>query len=173
MSEPFLAEIVMFGGNFNPRGWSFCDGQLLPISTNSALFSLLGTTYGGDGRSTFALPDLRGRFAMHPGMAPGLGTFRLGQKAGVNEITQPPAHYHTVPGAPANSAEGDQDSPAGRYPAAVPGGALNIYANTKNATMGANGTTGSTGQSGAVSVQNPYACVNFIIALVGVYPSRS
>lgn len=80
MAEPFIAQITMFGGNFAPRGWAFCDGQLMSISSNTALFSLLGTTYGGDGRTTFALPDLRGRVPMHPGSGPGLTPRQLGQK---------------------------------------------------------------------------------------------
>jgi microcystin-dependent protein len=87
MSEPFLGEIKMVGFNFNPRGWAFCDGQLLPIAQNSALFSLLGTTYGGDGRTTFALPDLRGRVALHPGSGPGLPTYRQGERSGNHQTT--------------------------------------------------------------------------------------
>ena len=85
--EPFIAQIMMFGGNFAPRGWAFCDGQLLPISQYSALFSLLGTTYGGDGRTTFGLPDLRGRVAIHPGNGPGLSSIRLGEKGGTETNT--------------------------------------------------------------------------------------
>ena len=100
MSDPFLAEIVMFGGNFAPRGWAFCDGQLLAISSNTALFSLLGTTYGGDGRTTFGLPELRGRFAMHPGNGPGLSSRKLGQKGGSERvtlaITNLPSHTHQL-----------------------------------------------------------------------------
>ena len=100
MSDPFIAEIIMFGGNFAPRGWAFCDGQLLSISSNSALFSILGTTYGGDGRTTFGLPDLRGRVAMHPGSGPGLTQRRLGEKSGMETVTlttnQIPSHNHTA-----------------------------------------------------------------------------
>jgi len=98
--EPFIAEIIMFGGNFAPRGWAFCDGQLLPIAQNQALFSILGTTYGGDGRTTFALPDLRGRTAIHPGTGPGLSNRRLGERGGAetNTLTLPqlPTHTHTI-----------------------------------------------------------------------------
>ncbi len=98
--EPFIAEIIMFGGNFAPRGWAFCDGQLLPIAQNQALFSILGTTYGGDGRTTFALPDLRGRTAIHPGTGPGLSNRRLGERGGseTNTLTLPqlPNHTHTI-----------------------------------------------------------------------------
>ena len=99
-SDPFIAEIIMFGGNFAPRGWAFCDGQLLPISQNTALFSILGTTYGGDGRTTFALPDLRGRTAIHPGTGPGLSNRRLGESGGseTNTMTigQMPSHNHII-----------------------------------------------------------------------------
>jgi microcystin-dependent protein len=98
--EPFIAEIMMFAGNFAPRGWALCDGQLLSVSSNAALFSLLGTTYGGDGRTTFALPDLRGRTAIHPGSGPGLSTRRLGERGGSEtttlSISQMPAHNHTI-----------------------------------------------------------------------------
>ncbi len=87
--DPFIGEIMMFGGNFAPRGWALCDGQLLPISQNQALFSILGTTYGGDGRTTFGLPDLRGRVAVHAGSGPGLSSYRLGQKGGAETITYP------------------------------------------------------------------------------------
>ena len=98
MSSPFIGQIIMFGGNFAPRGWALCDGQLLPISQNSALFSILGTTYGGDGRTSFGLPELRGRVAMHPGNGPGLSSRRLGERSGVETVTlgatQVPAHGH-------------------------------------------------------------------------------
>ncbi|MFY1113097.1 MAG: tail fiber protein, partial [Methanosarcinaceae archaeon] len=100
-SEPFIGEIRMFAGNFAPRGWAFCDGQLLPISQNTALFSILGTTYGGDGRTTFGLPDLRGRVPVHAGSGPGLSTVRLGDTGGAETVTlsqaQMPSHNHTIP----------------------------------------------------------------------------
>ena len=96
--DPMLAQIMMFGGNFAPRGWAFCDGQLLPISQYTALFSIIGTTYGGDGRTTFALPDLRGRAPIHAGTGPGLSTRKIGQKFGTQEdylnVTQLPSHNH-------------------------------------------------------------------------------
>src|SRR6056297_3180065 len=100
MSEPFVGEIRMFAGNFAPRGWAFCDGQLLAVSQNDALFSLLGTIYGGDGRTTFALPDMRGRFPLHPGNGPGLPSYRQGQRGGRPELTlnqtELPAHSHSA-----------------------------------------------------------------------------
>ena len=98
MSEPFIAEIKIFAGNFAPRGWAFCSGQLLQIAENTALFSLVGTTYGGDGRTTFGLPDLQGRAPMHPGSGPGLSSYRLGPKTGAETVTlsdnQMPSHSH-------------------------------------------------------------------------------
>lgn len=110
--DPFIGQIVLFAGNFAPRGWAFCEGQLLPISQNSALFSILGTTYGGDGRTTFALPDLRGRVAIQPGRGPGLSDYRLGAKGGEEHVTlnisQIPNHNHHVN---AVNTAGDSSSP--------------------------------------------------------------
>lgn len=168
MSDPFIAEIIMFGGNFAPRGWSFCDGQLLPLSTHTSLFSLLGTTFGGDGRNTFALPDLRGRFPLHPGSGPGLSTYNLGQKGGVEKITQPPAHTHNF-NVPCNPGTGSTDQPAGSFPAASN---EDVYHHAATSAMGA-GTTASTGTAGGVSVVPPFVAINFIIALQGLYPSRT
>jgi microcystin-dependent protein len=168
MSDPFIAEIVMFAGNFAPRSWAFCDGQLLAISQNSAMFSLLGTTFGGDGRVTFGLPDLRSRMAMHPGSGPGLSTRRLGEKGGVQNITQPPAHTHTF-NVPCNTAVGNTDSPQNAFPAMT---AEDNFNSASTTSMGA-GTTASTGQAGGVNVVNPFTCVNFIIATAGTFPSRN
>ena len=173
MSEPFLGEIIMFGGNFAPRGWALCDGQLLSISSNTALFSILGTTYGGDGRTTFGLPDLRGRFPMHQGNGPGLPTYRLGEKSGQEKI-QAPQHSHEFAVEAVNNQPGDETSPAGAvFP--VSGGEA-YYSGTPNATMrssttGASG--GSTWPADGISVRNPFLAVNFIIALQGLFPSRN
>lgn len=108
MSEPFIAEIRIFAGNFAPRSWAFCDGQLLPVAQNTALFSLIGTTYGGDGRTTTALPNLQGRAPMHPGRGPGLTARRLGERIGTNDVTlttnQLPPHSHTLNSFPTASA---------------------------------------------------------------------
>jgi microcystin-dependent protein len=170
MAEPFIAEIVMFGGNFAPRGWAFCDGQLLAISQNSALFSLLGTTYGGDGRTTFGLPDLRGRFALHPGSGPGLPTYRLGQRGGatahVLSVNELPSHDHSL-----NARDDDPNTstPAGNLLANSPTYAAGVDSNTNMKA----GTIGNTGNGQQFSVQNPFLAVNFIIALTGVFPSRS
>jgi microcystin-dependent protein len=183
MSDPFIAEIVMFGGNFAPRGWALCDGQLLQISQNTALFSLLGTTYGGDGRTTFQLPDLRGRFPMHPGSGAGLTTRRLGEKGGTETVTlntnQIPAHGHTgdgtvkVSGDAANTnnptgnalalAEAYSDQPFPTSPATP----LKLRANSVEVT------TADTGGGQSHNNMPPYQCVNFIIALQGIFPSRN
>src|SRR5690349_5879785 len=124
MSNPFLAEIRMFAGNFAPRGWALCDGQILPISQNTALFSLLGTTYGGDGKSTFALPNLQGSAALHPGQGPGLSLYDLGQTGGVEFVTllqsEMPVHQHNV--GMANVANGNSLTPVASTWATTPSG---------------------------------------------------
>jgi microcystin-dependent protein len=177
MSEPFIAEIRMFAGNFPPRGWAFCQGQILSIAQNTALFSLLGTTYGGNGQTTFALPDLRGRYPMQPGQGPGLTPRTLGEQGGTENvaliITQMPAHIHTFQGTVnASIAEGGNDSiPTGKVPAA--GGTYNATADT---TMANNMVTGNIGVSGQGQPHNnmpPFTCINYIIALEGIYPSRN
>ncbi len=167
MSEPLIGQITLFAGNFAPRGWAFCDGQLLQISQNTALFSILGTAFGGDGRTTFALPDLRGRSPIHPGTGPGLPTYRLGQKGGSFGITQSPAHTHSF-AMPASNQPADQDSPQNNVPASLE---TDAYHTTADTTMGA-GTTGSAGPSN-VNIMNPYLAIYHIIALVGLFPSRN
>ena len=173
MSEPFLGEIIMFGGNFAPRGWMICDGQLLAISSNSALFSILGTIYGGDGRTTFALPDLRGRVAMGEGNGPGLTNRVLGQRGGSERNTlstaQLPSHTHAATlrasAEPANTSMpgGNSLGMAPAYSAETPTAAMN----------GASIGMGNTGSNQAVNNLQPYQCVNFIIAVQGTFPSRS
>jgi microcystin-dependent protein len=171
----------MFGGNFAPRGWAFCDGQLLSISSNTALFSLLGTIYGGDGRTTFALPDLRGRVPMHPGNGPGLTPRQLGQKGGTETntltVAQMPSHNHPAAGtAQAQSDGGTSSSPAGNtWAEAQTAGEMPYSSAGANAAMAANNvqvTVGNSGGSQPVNNMQPFATVNFIIALYGVYPSR-
>ncbi len=176
MSEPFTAEIRIFAGNFAPRGWAFCDGQLLPISQNTALFSLIGTTYGGDGRTTTALPNLQGRSPMHPGRGPGLTSRRLGEKVGVETVTlseaQIPAHNHTVRGVTTGAANGapTNTSAFARSQAAV----RNYENNTTTSLVDlASATLSTTGGSQAHSNMQPFLTLNYIIALVGLYPSRS
>nr|WP_319510460.1 tail fiber protein [uncultured Draconibacterium sp.] len=178
--EPFIGQIIMFGGNFAPRGWAFCDGQLLAIAQNTALFSILGTTYGGDGRTTFALPDLRGRIAMHPGRGPGLSDYRLGEKGGIENVTlnvnQMPSHTHNGAGTiQAASGQPDESTPIGAVPASLTNGTEG-YAESANGAMKTNGvalTIDNAGGSLPHTNVQPFNCVNFIIALVGVYPSRS
>jgi microcystin-dependent protein len=182
--DPFIGQIMMFGGNFPPRGWAFCDGQLLAINSNSALFSILGTTYGGDGRTTFALPDLRGRIAMHPGNGPGLSPKRLGQKRGRETVTlqanQLPPHSHdqgNLTGAiMVNEEDGDSDEPAGKsFGNASAGTPYNSNTNDKEmaSAVAIKGNTGSSGSGQYINIENPYSCVNYIIALQGTFPSRS
>ena len=172
MSEPFVAEIRIFAGNFAPRGWAFCDGQLLPISQNTALFSLIGTTYGGDGRSTTALPDLQGRLPMHPGRGPGLTARRLGQRGGVEMVTlseaQMPNHTHQLMGVTRPAEDND---PNNNYYGLTPGN--NLYHASGNLVAMADQALPSTGGSQAHNNLQPFIAMNYIIALVGLYPSRS
>ncbi len=175
MSEPFVAEVRIFAGNFAPRGWSFCDGQLLPISQNTALFSLIGTTYGGDGRTTTALPNLQGRTPMHPGNGPGLTSRRLGQQVGAPAVTlnatQIASHGHSTHGVDRDANSGD---PAGRM---LGNTSEDFYANPEDhAGKGISmSPAGVQNQGGGQSHNNlqPYLALNYIIALVGLYPSRS
>lgn len=172
MSEPFVAEIKMFGGNFAPRGYAFCDGQLMSIAQNTALFSLVGTTYGGDGRTTFGLPDLRGRFPLHPGAGPGLPTYRWGQKGGTAQqtltVTQLPAHTHSLK---AKNGQPDESNPGGGYPASLTNGTEG-YSDSTNTTMNAD-VLSSVGGNQPIDNMPPYTAIYFIIALVGLFPSRS
>jgi len=176
MSEPFTAEIRIFAGNFAPRGWAFCDGQLLPISQNTALFSLIGTTYGGDGRSTTALPNLQGRAPMHPGRGPGLTSRRLGQRGGVEMVTlseaQMPNHTHTLRAA--NIPFGALQAPTNqRTYNRSSGGNLYQTNTSSNLVAMADQALPNAGGSQAHNNMQPYLTMNFIIALVGLYPSRS
>ncbi len=171
MSEPFIAEVRIFAGNFAPRGWAFCDGQLLPVSQNTALFSLIGTTYGGDGRTTTALPNLQGRAPMHPGRGPGLTSYRLGQKTGTETVTlseaQMPNHTHTPR---ANTSLGDEPQPANM---ALARSNVRYQQNTtSNLVNMSDQAMPSAGGSQAHNNLQPYITMNFIIALVGLYPSR-
>ena len=168
--EPFIGEVRWFAGNFAPRGWSFCDGQLLAITTNEALFSLLGTSYGGDGRTTFGLPDMRGRGMVHAGSGPGLTNRRLGQKGGSETVTltenELPVHTHTLS---ADSSGGDSVMPDGRVISKV--GRLRVFNNAPDSDMGSTAIT-STGAGQAHNNVQPSIALNCIIALQGIYPSR-
>lgn len=172
MSEPFLAEVRIFAGNFAPRGWAFCNGQLLPISQNTALFSLIGTTYGGDGRTTTALPDLQGRAPMHPGRGPGLTSRRLGQEGGVETVTltnlQIANHTHQMQGTPRPA---DNDDPAAdKYLGQVSG--QTMYDAATGLVEMSPDTISKVGTGGAHNNLQPFLSMYFIIALVGLYPSR-
>ena len=172
MSEPFLGEIRMFAGNFAPRGWAFCNGQLLSIAQNSALFAILGTTYGGNGQSTFALPNLQSRVPLHPGQGPGLSPYSLGQTGGSETVTlltnQMPAHTHLVS---ASSSNGNTVSPQSAFPASNANNNRD-YNTSANTTMSSQMISAAGGSQPHNNVQ-PYTCVNFIIALEGIFPSRN
>jgi microcystin-dependent protein len=165
MSEPFLAEVRIVGFNFAPRGWAFCDGQILPINQNQSLYSLLGTTYGGDGRTTFALPDLRGRTPIHVGEG-----HRLGQKSGEEthtlSVNEMPQHGHV---AMASGNDAGSRDPTGM----VLGRALNLYAAPAGLTGIRTGTITHVGGSQAHENDQPSLALNFCIALQGLFPSRN
>jgi microcystin-dependent protein len=188
MSEPFVGEIRMVGFNFAPRGWAFCEGQLMPIAQNSALFSLLGTTYGGDGRNTFALPDLRGRSPVGMGNGPGLTAVNIGEKAGAEAVTltvpQLPTHTPVVTVAvaiPASSAgttvTAAPSDTAVLGPVAAAGRPGTLYttdaADTTLKPFNATATVAPIGGSLPVEIRDPYMGTNFIIALQGLFPSRN
>ena len=170
--EPYLGEIRLFAGNFAPRGWAFCHGQLLAISQNDALFSILGTIYGGDGRTTFALPDLRGRVPLQHGQGPGLTNFPIGAKGGTQTNTlivgQLPSHNHEVK-IGVNTSLGDQSDPTGVL-ASHSGGFAENFSGFKSLEG-----TSILAQGGNQPVNNiqPYISLNYIICLQGVYPSRN
>lgn len=171
--EAFIGTILMFAGNFAPRGWALCDGQLLSISQNSALFSILGTTYGGNGQTTFGLPDLRSRSPMHAGQGPGLSPRTLGEMSGTESVSltvaNMPAHNHLIN---VKSDGGSSNTPANHFLAgdndvtATP-----FVAGKTDSTMDPGALT-SVGGSQPVATQSPFQVVNFIICLEGIYPAR-
>ena len=195
--EPFIGQIMAFVGNFAIRGWAKCDGQLLPISQNTALFSIIGTTYGGDGRTTFALPDLRGRAPMHFGHGPGLSDYRLGTRGGVEQVTlnqtQIPSHSHVASAADvtisikASSAEADLHTPAagsslaagnkvngrGTDPIQMYNSSMPDITLGGGSTSAGNVTIGNTGGNLSHENRQPFLTVNYLIALQGIFPSRS
>ena len=174
MSEPFLGMIAIYGFNFAPRGWAMCNGQILPIAQNTALFSLLGTTYGGNGQTTFALPNLQGRVPVHFGSGAGLAPVSLGELAGKPSITlttqQLPGHNHGVQ-VPCNTEDSTTTNPSGAVPANA---TANVYAAaaTPGAFM-ANVNSGLTGQNQPIDILPPFLALNFCIALEGIFPSRN
>ncbi|WP_205510666.1 phage tail protein [Longitalea arenae] len=197
MDNPLIAQINLFGGNFAPRSWAFCQGQLLSIAQNTALFSLLGTTYGGNGQTTFALPDLRGRVPIGTGQGPGLPNYTQGEMAGTPTttllITNMPAHNHTASGntltvsLSASTAAGTTNIPGNTVvPAKLPtigsgpsASNINGYAPQDNSAsfaaspVSGNITTNIAGGSQPFSIMQPYLAMNYVIALEGIYPSRN
>jgi microcystin-dependent protein len=171
--NPFVAEIRIFPFNFAPKGWAFCAGQILPLSQNTALFSLLGTTYGGDGKSTFALPNLQGSVPIHQGQGPGLSLYDLGESSGSQNVTlllsEMPSHSHTVSG-DATPLNAKQVSPSGNVPGAPVG--QNLYGTSTNTTMNPQ-MLSVAGGSQPHNNMMPYLTLNFCIALQGVYPARN
>jgi microcystin-dependent protein len=170
--DPWIGEIALVPFNFPPKGWAFCNGQLLPINQNQALFALIGTYYGGDGITTFALPDLRGRSPVHQGQGPGLSSYVIGQTGGLENVTlgipQIPAHTHQATG---SSANGTSDSPVGAVPARDPAGTPR-YAAAPNASLAA-AAIATVGGGQPHENRAPYLTMNYVIALQGVFPSQN
>jgi microcystin-dependent protein len=170
MAQPYVGEIRMFAGNFAPAGWMFCAGQLLPISENETLFQLIGTTYGGDGQSTFALPDLRSRVPIHQGTGPGGSTHIIGEMGGVETVTlttqQIPAHSHPLL---VSTAVATNSNPAGSVPGESPSVTLYLE-EAPSVIMNASAIAPTGGSQPHTNVQ-PFQCVNFIISQFGIFPS--
>lgn len=172
MSNPFIGEVFLFAGNFAPRGWAFCDGQLLPIASYQALFSILGTTYGGDGRTTFALPDLRGRAPVGPRQGAGLSNVQLGERSGSETVTltpnQIPSHTHALL---ASQDDATRRDPTGLVPART---SEKAYDSGSGGTSVMDATAvGNTGGGQAHNNMQPFLGMHYIIALEGTFPSRS
>lgn len=172
MADPFVSEIRIFSFNFAPKGWAFCNGQILPISQNTALFSLLGTTYGGDGKSNFALPDLLDRAPMHPGQGPGLSLHDLGETGGSETVTllesEIPSHNHTLSVASLNSQSTTPvNNSLGR------GNPLRVYKSGIPSTAMGTNSIATAGGSQPHNNMMPYLTMNFCIALQGIFPQRS
>lgn len=175
--EPYLASLALFSFSFAPKGWASCNGQLLPINQNQALFSLLGTTFGGDGQVNFALPDLRGRVAMHQENPFHPMGEQLGQTVTTLTNANLPSHFHAFTFQPPCSRDpGTTANPSGNYPAAL---ASSTYGTPSNVNMGANTvgpavvSTGSIGGNQPISIEQPYLVLNYCIALQGIFPSRN
>lgn len=173
MGSPYIGEIRMFGGNFAPAGWAFCNGALLPISENDALFTLIGTTYGGDGQETFALPDLQSRVPIHAGQGPGISqNYQLGEKGGVESVTlavtQIPQHTHAFL---ASTAAASSNDPGGQIIAQS--GQRAAYTEDATTTNLASSAIAPIGGSQPHENLQPYLCISFIISLFGVFPNQS
>jgi microcystin-dependent protein len=180
MSEPFLGQIQMFGFNFAPRGWAFCNGQILPIAQNTALFSLLGTTYGGNGQTTFALPDLRSRVPIQFGQGPGLSSYDLGQQSGTESTTitinQMPTHAHAFTIGATSGAESDSETPTATSRLADVNITTTKIYKTNNPPANVQmpgGNTSAVGGNQPLGILQPYLALNFCIALEGIFPSRN
>jgi microcystin-dependent protein len=173
VADPFVAEIRIFPFNFAPKGWAWCDGQLLPISQNTALFSLLGTTYGGDGKSTFALPDLQGRAAMHPGQGPGLSLHDLGESSGSDAVTllqsEIPAHTHVLRADVLDAADTNVPNPNASFAQSAGGTLYQAASNTQLAPEALALAGGDQPHNNLM----PYLTLSFNIALQGVFPPRN
>jgi len=178
MSSPFVAEIRIFPFNFAPKGWAFCNGQLLPLSQNTALFSLLGTTYGGDGKSNFALPNMQGNAPMHPGQGPGLSLHDLGETGGSDTVSllesEIPSHTHIISCIDGPRVGGQSGQPGNATLVKTGGTPANAYTSnaTQNQTMNANMVAPAGGDQPHNNLM-PYLTLNFCIALQGVFPPRS
>jgi microcystin-dependent protein len=176
MATPFLAQITIFASNFAPKNWAFCNGQILPIAQNQALFSLLGTTYGGNGQTTFALPNLQGRVPIHVGQGPGLSSYVLGQTGGAEThtltVNEMPAHTHPVQ-VGATAAAGNAQSPINNILATDGAGGTAGYSTAAAGGNLGGVSAGNTGGSQPMSLLQPYLAINYIIALFGIFPSRN
>jgi microcystin-dependent protein len=173
MSSPYVGEIRMFAGNFAPSGWAFCNGQLLAISENPTLFDLIGTTYGGDGQTTFALPDFRSRVPIHQGVGSGLSPYVIGQSGGVETVTltveQMPAHSHEF----VSAAPPVLDTPTGSVLGSPASGGATVYAPGGNSgTLNTNANVPAGGSAPHTNLM-PYLCTSFIISLFGIFPSQN
>jgi microcystin-dependent protein len=181
--DPFISMMIVFGCNFAPRGWAQCNGQLLPIAQNTALFSLLGTTYGGNGSTSFGLPDLRGRVPLHLGQGPGLSNYAQGQMGGTESVTiltsNMPAHTHALSVAVTQGGKagpGSTDSPVGNIPAGSATDenyAAPAAATGNMAPLAVTATAAPAGNNLPISIVQPYVVLNWCIAIEGIYPSRS
>ncbi|MCB2154814.1 tail fiber protein [bacterium] len=166
MSEPFLAEIKLVGFNFPPRGWATCDGQILPINQNQSLYSLLGTTYGGDGRTSFGLPDLRGRTPVHVGNGHNLGS-KSGEETHTLSASEMPQHSHAL------NAVSEQGTQTAALNNNLAESSLPIYGTMSNSASMGSGTVANAGGGQAHNNMQPYLALNFCIALQGLFPSRN
>jgi microcystin-dependent protein len=173
MSQPFIGEIRMFGGNFAPAGWAFCNGQVIPISENDTLFNLIGTTYGGDGQETFALPNLQSRVPVHMGQGPGLSNYTIGQMGGVETVTlttnQIPSHTHAPT---ANNGTGTSTNPANNVWAGQPAYLQYNPGGSEDSALKSNAIQQAGGNQPHDNMI-PYLCVNYIISLFGIYPTQN